>query len=211
MDRSKVMDTTEGDEDAALDAAGRIFWEKGYEGATLDDLTAAMGISRPILNATYGNKQSLFKLVLERYKENTAVFIGEALALPNIQAVIKALLHNVVEFLGLPDNAHRCLAIQSANSCGSDSEPIRAEMVEWRKQTEVTLLKRFMKAQTDIDLPDAINPEEVAHYIATLITGMAVQAANGATKSDLKRTVDLSVRLMRGVIFDTNRANGVSK
>lgn len=201
----KVLTTTEFDENKALESAVSVFWEKGYEGATLDDLIEAMGISRSTFNTVFGNKQSLFKLVLERYKKNTAVFMDEALALPNTQAVIKTLFHKVVDFLALSGNAHRCLSIQSANAWGSDSEPIRMEMVEWRKQIEATLLKRFLKSKADADLPDAVNPEEVTRYMATLITGLAVQAANGATKSDMKRTVDLALRLMRGVIFDVSK------
>jgi AcrR family transcriptional regulator len=114
MDKNKVVITTDFNEIEAFNAAVNIFWKKGYEGATLDDLTAAMEISRPALNAAFGTKQELFKLVLERYKENTSFFIGETLALPDIQAVIKTLLQKVTDFLALPSNAHSCLSLQSA-------------------------------------------------------------------------------------------------
>src|SRR6188768_3303601 len=67
------------DADAALDCALRVFWEKGYEGASLTDLTDAMGINRPSLYAAFGNKESLFRKAMERYVEGPASYIGEAL------------------------------------------------------------------------------------------------------------------------------------
>jgi AcrR family transcriptional regulator len=62
MGRPREFDTT-----AALDAAMRVFWEKGYEGATLTDLTNAMRINRSSMWAAFGNKEELFKQAFGRY------------------------------------------------------------------------------------------------------------------------------------------------
>jgi len=75
------------DADQALDAALTVFWRKGYEGASLQDLTAAMGISRPSLYAAFGNKESLFRRVLDRYAEGPAAHVGAALTQPTARAV----------------------------------------------------------------------------------------------------------------------------
>ena len=57
------------DEDAALEAAMRVFWEKSYEGATIGDLTEAMGINRSSIYAAFGDKEAVFRRVMERYRE----------------------------------------------------------------------------------------------------------------------------------------------
>src|SRR6202041_2250631 len=74
--------------EVALDAAMRVFWEKGYEGASLSDLTAAMKIERPSLYATFGNKETLFRKVLDRYSCRASKFAEDALSLPTARAVV---------------------------------------------------------------------------------------------------------------------------
>src|SRR5437868_2033620 len=67
------------DIDEALAAALRVFWSKGYEGASLTDLTEAMGITRPSLYAAFGNKESLFRKALDLYEREKLAYVGEAL------------------------------------------------------------------------------------------------------------------------------------
>src|SRR5690242_20201777 len=68
------------DSDAALDRAMEVFWSKGYEGTSMSDLTQAMGINRPSLYAAFGDKESLFRRAIERYRSGTAVsYVREAL------------------------------------------------------------------------------------------------------------------------------------
>ena len=75
------------DVDEALDRALRVFWRRGYEGATLPDLTAAMGINRPSLYAAFGSKEELFRKALDRYEEGPAAFAREDLNEPTARAV----------------------------------------------------------------------------------------------------------------------------
>ncbi|HMH35803.1 MAG TPA: helix-turn-helix domain-containing protein, partial [Streptosporangiaceae bacterium] len=78
------------DVDEALDRALEVFWRQGYEGTALSDLTAAMGISRPSLYATFGNKEALFRKVLDRYADGPAAYAARALELPGARDVIEA-------------------------------------------------------------------------------------------------------------------------
>src|ERR1700686_2564856 len=121
-------------EDAALDAAMRVFWEKGYEGATLADLTEAMRINRSSLYASFGDKEAIFRMAMARYAEGPAAYLKKALQEPTVRAVVEALLRGALELLTEPRNPRGCLSVQGALAVGSDAEPLKQAMIEWRKQ-----------------------------------------------------------------------------
>src|ERR1700732_1465937 len=80
------------DADTALERAMHIFWAKGYEGASLSDLTGAMRINRPSLYAAFGNKEELFRKVLDRYVNGPLAYFGKALAAPKARDVVEEIL-----------------------------------------------------------------------------------------------------------------------
>src|SRR5579863_2226401 len=81
------------DEDAALEAAMRVFWEKSYEGATVADLTKAMGINRSSIYAAFSDKESIFYWAMERYREQRMTYIRQALAQPSLREVVARLIY----------------------------------------------------------------------------------------------------------------------
>src|ERR1700726_3213036 len=183
-------------ENEALEAAMRVFWEKGYEGATLADLTQAMGINRSSMYATFGDKQALFRMAIARYAEGPAAYVREALEQPTVRPVVEALLRGALELLTDPSNPRGCLSVQGALACGSDAEPMKQAMIEWRKQGESDLQKRLQRARTEGDLAKDVNPGDLARYISTVLTGLGVQAANGSTREEMARVVDMVLRSM---------------
>jgi AcrR family transcriptional regulator len=184
------------DEEAALEAAMRVFWEKSYEGATMADLTRAMGINRSSMYAAFGDKETLFKLVMDRYREGPMTYIRKALEQPTLGAVVEFLLRGTVEFLSAPGNPKGCLSVQGALACGSSAEPIKEALVEWRKSGEAVIKKRLQQAHRDGDLKGAMNPADFARYLSSLMAGLGVQAANGATQSEMNRIVDIALHFL---------------
>src|ERR1700704_2217328 len=87
------------DLDKALDAAMQVFWQKGYEGASLSDLTHAMGVNRPSLYAAFGDKETLFRKALDRYTKGPAAYVREALKQPTARAVTQQLLLGAADLL----------------------------------------------------------------------------------------------------------------
>lgn len=182
------------DPELALERALRLFWEKGYEGTSLSDLTEAIGINRPSLYAAFGDKESLFLKALDRYSEGRAADLKDALAQPTARAVVERFLGKVAEVLGDSGNPRGCLLVHGALSCGAGADPIRRELILRRKDIEVELRRRFKRAKSDGDLPAEASPSDLASYVATVAHGMAVQAAGGASRSELQRIVQLVVR-----------------
>jgi AcrR family transcriptional regulator len=188
------------DADEALDAAMRVFWKKGYEGASLSDLTAAMKIERPSLYATFGNKETLFRKVLDRYSCRASKFAEDALSLPTARAVVERLLLGNAEVVADPHNPAGCLMVQAELSGGDESAAIRDELNARRHRMEMTLRKRLQRAKAEGDLPADADPADLASYVFTVSHGMAVRAKNGAARAELRRVAEMALRAWPGEI-----------
>jgi AcrR family transcriptional regulator len=185
------------DVDRALDRAMTVFWRKGYEGASLTDLTRAMGINRPSLYAAFGNKESLFRRALDRYAEGPAAYVREALGAPTARAVVERLWCGAVERLTDPRSPRGCLMVQGALACGDAAESIREE-VSARRATLVSALRdRFARAVAEGDLSAGEDPDALARYVAAVNHGMAIEAVGGASCEDLRRIADVALRAVR--------------
>ena len=182
------------DADQALDRALQVFWRRGYEGTSLSDLTAAMGINRPSLYAAFGDKESLFRKALDRYGEGHASYVKEALEQPTARRVAESLLREAAVLLTDPRNPPGCLNVQGALACGGDAEPVRRELALRRVAGQKALGVRLKRAKAEGDLPADANPAELARYVATVLHGMSVQAASGATRAELLRVAQTALR-----------------
>jgi AcrR family transcriptional regulator len=182
------------DIDKALDRALDVFWRKGYEGASLPDLTKAMGINRPSLYAAFGNKEALFRKALDRYAEGPAGYVFEALNEPTARAAVERLLFGGIDLVTDPRNPHGCLMVHGALACGEAGDCIRQELASRRAAGQTALRKRFERARAEGDLPPDSNPADLARYIVTVMHGMAVQAASGASRKQLRRVAETALR-----------------
>lgn len=182
------------DLDEALDQALHVFWKKGYEGTSLSDLTDAMGINRPSLYCAFGNKESLFRKVLDHYEKGPAAYLKEALGKPTAREVVESLLRGAVEIQTRPGTPRGCLSVQGALACGDESNAIREEMIARRTAGETAIRQRLERAKSDGDLSAAIDVADFARYIAAMINGTAVLAVGGASREELLHVVDFALR-----------------
>ncbi len=175
----------------------RVFWDKGYEGTSLDDLTSAMGINRSSLYATFGDKEQLFRKVIQRYSSGPLGFLTQALEKPTAAAVVEALLKGGVKFLADPGHPRGCLSLQGGLTCGTGAENVKNGLTELRNSGTHLIQRRLQRAQKERDLPPNVDPKDLARYITALLNGLSIQVVNGATESEMNRTVDLALRSLR--------------
>lgn len=182
------------DADEALDRALEVFWARGYEGATLPELTRAMGINRPSLYAAFGNKEQLFHKALDRYRTGPLSFVNEALKKPTARAAAEAVFSGFVRMQRDRNTSRGCMIVSGALACGEVAEPVRRELARLRQAMVAALRERFDRAMRDGDLPKGTDCATLARYIATILNGMAVQAASGTTEAELRKVVAIALR-----------------
>jgi len=182
------------DPDKALESAMKVFWRQGFEGTALPDLTKAMGINRPSLYAAFGNKEQLFRKVVERYGSGQTSYFHAALSQPTARGVAEFVLNQAAQMLTAPGHAGGCLMINAGICGGQDSQKVRKELAARRKSAEVELRLRLESAKLDGDLPPDASPADLARYITTTLYGMSVQASGGASREDLQRVAELALR-----------------
>lgn len=182
------------DKDAALEAAMLLFWERGYEGTSMADLEKAMGLNPSSIYAAFGDKHALFQLAVKRYMEKRAIYAGKALEEPTLEKFIRTLFSNTVAFLTTPGHPPTCMTLSGAVGCSVDAAPARDLLTEIRKQNEVALRERLLKARKSRELPKNINVDDYTRYLSSILAGLSIQAANGSTKAELKRTAQMALQ-----------------
>jgi AcrR family transcriptional regulator len=195
----KVQPKTRGrprefDTEKALDAALVLFWRHGYEGTSLAALTEAMGINVPSLYAAFGNKEELFKKVLDRYIQRPASYLPNSLKEPTARAVVEKLFRGAIDMVMSPRHPDGCLLVQGALASGPMGESVTIELSRRRAGAEAALRGRFERAVAEGDLPSDVDPAKLARYVITVLWGMSVQAAGGATRAQLREIVGMALR-----------------
>jgi AcrR family transcriptional regulator len=182
------------DVEKALDRALKVFWRRGYEGASLPELTKAMRISRPSLYAAFGNKEALFRKAVDRYVDGPAACIRNALGEPTARSVAERVFRASVDLLTDSRNPRGCFLVQGALACGNSADSMRQEMARRRDEFLVALRERFQRAVEEGDLASDADPADLARFIATVLQGMSVQASGGASRRELDRVTQIALR-----------------
>ena len=182
------------DIEQALDQALEVFWRNGYEGASIADLTEAMGINPPSLYAAFGNKEALFRRALDRYIEQRTGFWNEALAAPTARGMIEHLLRESANFLTEKCNPPGCMLVRGALTCSEAADSIRRDLEARRTEGEALVRARLESAKQAGELPADLEPAEFARYIMTVLEGMSVRAAAGASREELHKVAALALR-----------------
>ena len=171
----------------------RVFWQHGYEGASLTELTGAMGISRPSLYAAFGDKAELFREALTCYSSGPGSYIAQALAQPTARAVVEALLRGNLCMNTDSANPGGCLLVQAALTGGEDCTCAKREVNRLREEGIAKMRERFERAKAEGDLPPSMTPAALAEYVFCLLSGMSVQATSGMSGEALSHVVDLAL------------------
>jgi len=181
------------DREAALERAMEVFWRSGFEGTSLHDLTEAMGINPPSLYAAFGDKERLFLECVERYqtKHGGACPYEEE---PTARGAVAKLLLYMATELTKPCNPRGCMMVMAAATCSGSSEEMQSALQERRKSSRAHVKARIERGIREGDVARDIDAAALADFYATVISGMSMQARDGASKKSLIATVEAAMR-----------------
>jgi AcrR family transcriptional regulator len=178
------------DVDKVLEAVLRVFWRKGYEGASYADLTEAAGVERPALYSAFGNKEMLFRKALDRYCERYLFYVPEALLMPTSREVAARILYGAVELNTRCADYAGCLGINGVLAGSDEAEPIRQALVDMRAAGQEQLRERLERAKAEGDLPSTSRADALAAFVMAVTHGMAVQAKAGFSREMLEAVAE---------------------
>jgi AcrR family transcriptional regulator len=167
------------DPDQVEDAAMKLFWERGFDGVSMSDVTAATGVNRRGIYAEFGSKENLFERALRRYLAGPSAYTADALTRPTAREVAEAMVHGAADTVS--GDIHGCLTVGEAPG-----------LAEFRDTTVHRLAERFDAAVADGEL-SGVDTLLLARWIAAVCQGIAVQARSGASRADLHAVADLAL------------------
>lgn len=184
------------DVEEALAVALRVFWEKGYDGASLTDLTEAMGITRPSLYAAFGNKEELFKRALDLYETEKLAYIRSALDAPTARGVAQRLLEGAIT--NITSECPGCLGVIASVSCRSPNSPILNEVKALGQSIRRSIVERLQRAIDEGDFTVPVEAEAMTQYLMALLQGLAVQAGAGSSREQLQQVAGATLAVWPG-------------
>jgi AcrR family transcriptional regulator len=182
------------DREAALEAAMEVFWTRGYDGASLAELTEAMGINPPSLYAAFGDKENLYVEAVELYRIQRGEHIRRVLAEePTARAAIERALREAAAEFCRRDAPSGCLLTMSSN-CSGVSAAIQAILAKKRSMGRDRLRERIQRGIADGDVPASVDATALADFFMTIFTGMATLAKDGAPRKMLLSSIEAAMR-----------------
>jgi len=183
------------DREAALDKAMLVFWEHGYEAASISDLTAAMGITPPSLYTAFGDKARLFLEAIECYGKGPGSFAQRALNEESTaRGAIRRLLGEAADELTEPCHPLGCMMVMATTNCSVAAEHIQLALVKRRALGVALMQARIQRGIEDGELPAGTDAGALANFYATVYQGMSMQAKDGAACASLLASVEMAMR-----------------
>jgi AcrR family transcriptional regulator len=183
------------DREAVLDKAMHVFWEHGYEAASIADLTAAMGITPPSLYTAFGDKAHLFLEAIEAYGKGPGGFGARALAEePTARGAVQRLLEEAADELTQDCHPLGCMMVMATTNCSVAAEHVQAALAKRRAVGVESMQARIQRGIDEGELPAHADAGALANFFAMVYQGMSMQAKDGASKRALLASVALAMR-----------------
>jgi AcrR family transcriptional regulator len=183
------------DPDAALRTALDVFWERGYEGTSMNDLVAAMGIASASIYAAFGSKAELFRQTMRLYGATRGEPPRRALREePTARAAIQAMLRATADEITRPDAPHYCMLILAAPTGAVENHEVREFLAAGRRGMQAEIRERLVRGTADGDLTaSSATLDAIARYYTTVVQGLSIQARDGASRAELETVISCAM------------------
>jgi AcrR family transcriptional regulator len=184
------------DRDEALHRAMMVFWEKGYEGASLEELQSAMGIvSAPSFYAAFESKERLFFDAVDLYLETIGHRPMQALeAAPTAREGIKAMMRESVNLMCGTDTPLGCLMFLGAINCTPANRSVQDHMRTYRVEAPSLIRGRLERGVAEGDVPKGVDLEPLTSLYASVVHGLPIRARDGASRDELQAGISAAMK-----------------
>ena len=183
------------DPDQALDLARDVFWQKGFQGTSLDDITAATGLAKPSLYAAFGDKNALFLKVLERYHARIVAhaerIINDG---PSARDAVHRWLTGFVPFCSGVKGKRGCLSINTSADGATEQKGVRKRVEAFNRKLEELLRDRLRANRTQFG--EGFDPDAAAHTIMAIYLGLMVLAKDAPDAARVRATLNQALKLL---------------
>jgi AcrR family transcriptional regulator len=170
------------------------FWEHGFEGTSMSDLTTAMGIASPSIYACFGSKEQLFREAVELYGQTVAErAISNLEEAPTAREGIAGMIRANAETFADPALPQGCMVVLSATAGTTRNPEVRAFMAERRATMNEMFRRRIERGIAEGDVPEGSDVEGIAGFYTTVLQGLSIQSRDGATKRQLDTVIDCAM------------------
>jgi TetR/AcrR family transcriptional regulator, copper-responsive repressor len=186
------------DADQVLGAAMNVFWRQGFAETSLDDLTQAMGINRPSLYATFGDKQTLYLRALRRFYDDMNLKADAVMkGAPTVQAGLRAFLHGAVTVYTSGDDGPKgCFLVCTASSPSRMDPKIEAALSNTIATIDRQMRRALDRAQTQGELTQDAHLATLAHVLSNTLQSLAIRARAGVAAAELQHIADETVDMV---------------
>lgn len=200
------------DREEALRRAMQLFWERGYEAASLGELTRAMGINRPSLYAAFGSKEALFREAVAQYDAEEGAEIQRILdAAPTARDAVEGVLRHNARAYARPGQPRGCMIVLSSLLGTPESAEIRRFLSENRAAGEAGLRRRIERGIAEGDVPPGADVRRIAAFYTTVIQGLSVQARDGASARALEAIAQAAMAAWDGLAGSTGETRAADR
>ncbi|CAI0697935.1 TetR/AcrR family transcriptional regulator [Serratia quinivorans] len=182
------------DREQALLKARDLFWRQGYEGTSMSDLVAELGIASARIYKAFGSKELLFREAIASYENHEGGFADRAFSEESsVRVAIKRLLDDAVALYSRTDLPQGCMVVSSAASVSDENSGIKDWLAEHRLQRTQGMIDRLQTAVATGELPPETDADALGDYFATFLHGLSVQARDGVSRARLEAAVKIAL------------------
>ena len=182
------------DRSIGLHQAMKLFWERGYEGTSFDDLVTAMGISPSSFYNSFGSKEQLHQEAAEAFVAHSGEwFACELGAATDARTAFHQVLDRAAREATLDDMPAGCMISLAGTHVPPELAALRGRMAGYRGAAQSAMADRIRRGIDEGDVPMGTNAEALAAFYSALLRGMVVQARDGASRERLLEIVDLGM------------------
>jgi len=179
------------DRDQALKTAMTVFWERGYEGASMSTLVEALGLASARIYAAFGSKEALFREAVALYEAGEGGFADRAMQEEaSARQAIARLLNDAALTYTKRGRPHGCLVVSAASSCAPENEPVAGWLAEHRRQRTQSIIERLHAAVQSGELRQDADIAALGDLYGALLHGISVQARDGVSRARLQAMIE---------------------